>query len=372
MKVKNIAFSGFMAAILMGATGANATLNVASTDYVDAKTNAVATSVSSVDQDLQTFKTTVSTTYETIENVAAKAKKVADDAQSYTETKIAELSEQLMGGGEGSEDQGLTGKVNANTLAIDGLKTRATELETRATDLETLVGTESVASQIAAAVLVETNARTSADETMQGEIDAVEGRATALEGLVGETSVASQISGAISASEAATEAAYKAYTNQEVGSAISTINSNVATKQEKMGADNVIQDGTGVVKTVVAADGTLTATASLVEEADIAGSAVTTAKIADSAVTTMKIEDSAVTTAKIADGNVTNEKIASVDQSKVSGLTNAAGDAISLTDALTSKITMPEVCEKTTCVLTVDSANGTVAWAPLFTADDAK
>ena len=42
MKVKNIAFSGFMAAILMGATGANAAIQVASTDYVDAKSASVA------------------------------------------------------------------------------------------------------------------------------------------------------------------------------------------------------------------------------------------------------------------------------------------------------------------------------------------
>lgn len=37
MKVKNIAFSGFMAAILMGATGAHAAINVASQAYVDGK-----------------------------------------------------------------------------------------------------------------------------------------------------------------------------------------------------------------------------------------------------------------------------------------------------------------------------------------------
>ena len=361
MKVKNIAFSGFMAAILMGATGANAALNVASTDYVDAKTGAVATTVSNVNQDLQTFKTTVSTTYETIEHaasvaedLAADAEQIAKDAKSYTETKIAELSEQLMGGGEGSEDQGLTGKVTANTLAIDGLKTRAT-------DLETLVGSTAVATQIANAISASEGttktAYEAADSALQGEIDAVEGRATALEGLVGTTAVATQISDAISASEATTEAAYKEYVDTSFGE----LNTNVATKQEELGADNVIQNGTGVVKTVVADDGTLTATASLVATADIDDNAVTTAKIADGN----------VTTAKIADGNVTDAKIASVDQAKVSGLTNAAGETVSLAAALTSKITMPEVCEKTTCVLTVDSASGTVTWAPLFTADDA-
>ena len=366
MKVKNIAFSGFMAAILMGATGANAALNVASTDYVDAKTNAVATSVSNVDQDLQTFKTTVSTTYETIENVAsvaeelaADAEQIAKDAKSYTETKIAELSEQLMGGGEGSEDQGLTGKVTANTLAIDGLKTRATDLETRATDLETLVGTESVASQIAAAVLVETNARTSADETMQGEIDAVEGRATALEGLVGETSVASQISGAISASEATTKAAYEKYVSDSISNTESNIGelSSLSTdaKASAVAAINEVDAHADAAQAAAnAAQGAADAAQATADAAVVANEAITAGTH-----TVITYDEKGLVTGG---RNLTKEDIPTIEQNQVNGLT----------DALTSKITMPEVCEKTTCVLTVDSANGTVAWAPLFTADDAK
>lgn len=47
MKVKNVVFSGFMAAILMSATGtASAAISVASQGYVDAKVGAVETSVS--------------------------------------------------------------------------------------------------------------------------------------------------------------------------------------------------------------------------------------------------------------------------------------------------------------------------------------
>ena len=45
MKVKNIVFSGVMGAILMGATGANAAINVASQGYVDAKVGAVSTNI---------------------------------------------------------------------------------------------------------------------------------------------------------------------------------------------------------------------------------------------------------------------------------------------------------------------------------------
>lgn len=50
MKVKNIVFSGVMGAILMGATGASAAINVASQGYVDAKVNAVSTNVSNTYQ----------------------------------------------------------------------------------------------------------------------------------------------------------------------------------------------------------------------------------------------------------------------------------------------------------------------------------
>ena len=362
MKVKNIAFSGFMAAILMGATGANAALNVASTDYVDAKTNAVATTVSNVDQDLQDFKTTVSTTYETIEHAAstaetlsARAEEIATQAKSYTESKITELSEQLMGGGEGSEDQGLTGKVNANTLAIDGLKTRATNLETRATnletratDLETLVGTDSVASQIAAAVLVETNARTSADETMQGEIDA-------LEGLVGTTSVASQIQ----TSEAATKLAYEKF----VSDSISNTESNIG-QLESLSTDAKASAVAAINEVDAHADAAQAAADAAQAAADAAQATADAAVVANEAITGGEHAVITYDSKGLVTGgrNLTKEDIPTIEQNQVNGLT----------DALTSKITMPEVCEKTTCVLTVDSANGTVAWAPLFMADDAK
>ena len=52
MKVKNIVFSGVMGAILMGATGAHAAINVASQGYVDAK----------VAKDVSALETTVSET----------------------------------------------------------------------------------------------------------------------------------------------------------------------------------------------------------------------------------------------------------------------------------------------------------------------
>lgn len=59
MKVKNIMFSGVMAAIL-GATGAHAAISVASQGYVDSKVGEVATSVS-------TLETNVANTYLTQE-----------------------------------------------------------------------------------------------------------------------------------------------------------------------------------------------------------------------------------------------------------------------------------------------------------------
>ena len=95
MKVKNIMFSGVMAAIL-GATGANAAINVASQGYVDSKVDAVTTNITNN----YLTKTDAENTY-------------------LTETQVTQQITNIVG----TSDEGLLADVAANKAAVAELKT---------------------------------------------------------------------------------------------------------------------------------------------------------------------------------------------------------------------------------------------------------
>ena len=95
MKVKNIMFSGVMAAIL-GATGANAAINVASQGYVDSKVGAVETNITN--------------------NYLSKT----DAADTYlTEEQVTQQITNVVG----TTDEGLLADVAENASAIATLET---------------------------------------------------------------------------------------------------------------------------------------------------------------------------------------------------------------------------------------------------------
>ncbi len=244
MKVKNVVFSGFMAAILMSATGtASAAISVASQGYVDAQVDAVETSVANTyltkEDAADTYLTETQVT-EQITNVitaedgaVAAAQAAADKAQgevdalegvvatkanaadvyskdeadakfeeqaaatqklqeskTYTDTQIKTLTESLGGVGEDGESTGLTGTVAAQGVRI--------------TSLEDKVGTTSVADQIAGALT-----------TAQGYADSAEDNAKAY-----ADSLADNYDAAGSAAQALTEA--KAYTDELANGAVKT------------------------------------------------------------------------------------------------------------------------------------------------------
>ncbi len=161
MKVKNIAFSGIMAAILMGASGANAAVEIASKQYVlnqvgDKATTAALESAQSTLQgaiDLKADQTALDATNEEVAKKAnaadvytitqadqkfqtiAKAAEDATAATNYTNEKVQELANTLGGTGEDGQATGLVSTVTAQGNRISGL--------------ETLVGDKSVADQIA-------------------------------------------------------------------------------------------------------------------------------------------------------------------------------------------------------------------------------
>ncbi|MDW2958244.1 MAG: hypothetical protein R8M37_00305 [Alphaproteobacteria bacterium] len=153
MKVKNIMFTGFMAAIL-GATSANAAISVASTGYVDNKVAPLATSQSVTD-----LSNTVANTYQTKQDAATMQSAI--DARVTTETYEAHLQAQALIDKKQTEDIASNlGKIEALDEASGG---NITGIVTR---LDTLEGDASKEGSVAydiAAALAEANNYTDAE-----------------------------------------------------------------------------------------------------------------------------------------------------------------------------------------------------------------
>ena len=160
MKVKNIVFSGVMAAIL-GATSANAAVTVASQGYVDSKVGAVETNITN--------------------NYLTKE----DAINTYlTETQVTQQITKVVG----TSENGVLADVAANKTAIAGLETskaNAADVYTK-TKADELLATKAdktqVATDIASAVAGKANtadvySKTDADSTFAtktalGDVDA--------------------------------------------------------------------------------------------------------------------------------------------------------------------------------------------------------
>lgn len=157
MKIKNIAFSGFMAAIMLsaGATAANAKIEIASKQYVDNKESNLNTNIQNLNTAIQGkadttaldayLKTdTAETTYAKKSDVtevtttATDAKNAADAAKNAADAATATAT-----AAQGTADQNktdltaLTGRVSANETSISGINDKVGDgdLTTKATTI---------------------------------------------------------------------------------------------------------------------------------------------------------------------------------------------------------------------------------------------
>lgn len=178
MKVKNVVFSGFMAAILMSATGtASAAISVASQGYVDSK---VSTATSAATSAVSALADTVAANKTAAENAN---KKVADDLSAYEAANnqaVTGLGTRLTTA-EGTISSH-TSTIGEHTTAIAGINEELDKMATSETvnglttdvsALKTQVGEGKVADRIAAAVATEASAREDADTALQGAIDGI-------------------------------------------------------------------------------------------------------------------------------------------------------------------------------------------------------
>ena len=177
MKIKNIAFSGFMAAIMLsaGATAANAKIEIASKQYVDNKESALNTAIqgkadtTALDAYLKTDAaettyakksdvTEVTTTANEAKNAADAAKSAADaaaitananktaigDAESgltkdVADAKAAATAAQRTADQNKTDLTALTGRVSTNETSISGINSKVGEGDLT-TDAKTIVG----------------------------------------------------------------------------------------------------------------------------------------------------------------------------------------------------------------------------------------
>ena len=340
MKVKNVVFSGFMAAILMSATGtASAAISVASQGYVDAQVDAVEASVSNTyltkDDAADTYLTETQVTeqitsvitaedgavataqaaaeqaqseVDALEGVVATKANAADvyskteadakfeeqanatkklqESKDYTDEQIKTLTESLGGVGEDGESTGLTGTVAAQGVRI--------------TSLEDKVGTTSVADQIAGALT-----------TAQGYADSAEANAKEY-----ADGLAKNYDAAGSADDALTAA--KAYTDE-------LANGQVKTNKESIESINTTLGSMATSETVTA----------LTERVGTAESDIDALQAKD----TELAADIATNAQGIADNKSAIEQIE---------------------DAYIAK---PAACQNTYCVLSVNGE--TISWMPL-------
>lgn len=356
MKVKNIMFSGVMAAIL-GATGANAAINVASQGYVDSKVGAVESNITNN----YLSKTDAEATYLTEEQVTQQITNVitAEDGAVAAAQAAADAAQ----GEVDALESVVAGKADsATTLAGYGITDAytKTEVDTKVADvvagdmseaLEAYVTTETytagmnlkadkaqVATDIANAVAT---AKEYSDSLAEN-YDAA-GSAAAVEAKLADYTKTSELNATFATDQELGEVDAK-FANYTTTEALNTKLNDYA-KQVDLEAEVTARDT--AVKAVDAKLADYTKTADLDK-----------GFVSESEMTEFKTANTAAINAKVAQSDY-DTTVAALNAKD----TELADDISQLESDLTSKITMPEVCATTNCVLS--TLGGTVQWVPL-------
>ena len=372
MKVKNIAFSGIMAAILMGTAGANAAVEIASKQYVISKTSDKATTTALTEglatkADKEAFETLQDAVNSTESGLATKASTTAlteglalkanaadvytkeeangllaskadvdnvwEKAKSYSaeqvDAKISETIASLESGG--SIELGGYAKTQDVEDAL-AKKADKTAVEAITTSLNDYAKTTYVDSQDAATLQ---SAKTYADEKVTA-LTGENGALTTLAATVAtkaDASTVETLSGKVTANE--TAIGQNATAISGLSGQISALGGTYATDAEVEGIRTTLQ---GNIDAKVATSDYNTKVGEL--ETAIAGNKTATETNAAA------IE--AINEGAVMSSGITSEKVGRYDQA--------------VTD-LTKKITMPEICMSKNCVLS--TLNGEIQWVEI-------
>ncbi len=346
MKVKNIVFSGVMGAILMGATGANAAINVASQGYVDSKVGAVSTAVTDL-------STSVSNTYQT----KADATTAAADVQTALDGK-ADKATTLAGYGitdayTKTETDGLVG-VKVSQADYDAHLTAQAAIDAKQT--------EDISKNTAALAILNGDAETTG--SVKNEIKV-------LSDLLGET--AGDVSGLTTQVGANTAAINKlnaeAATIGSVANSIAEALKDYSTTEQVDAKDATTLQSANQYTDTKLGDYTKTSEldAGFVTEAEMTTfKSENTSAIADAKQAGTDAAAAAANAQTQADKGVADaaEAKSAADAAQADADANAASISQLQTD-LATKITAPAACEKQDCVLSINKASGTISWVPL-------
>ena len=384
MKVKNIVFSGVMGAILMGATGANAAINVASQGYVDSKVDAVSTAVTDL-------STSVSNTYQTKADANTAAQQTSEalglkansadvytkdyvdtelaklelktdaidklnEAKDYTEAQINALKGALGSGGDGEEGAtGLTGQVLTNTSDIVSLKDK--------------VGDKTVAQSIADAIGGLSADSVGAEGSFISTVSQADGTITA-----GATPFVAEITDATKTSTIAPQtAAVATYIDGKITQIDNGLTEQLAPitqgvtdlggRVDVLEADNTTNkaDIAGIKTEQATQNSAITALQESMAEGGATADAIADAKKAGT-----DAAAAAATAQAQADKGVADAAAAKSAADAAQEDADANAESISqLQTDLATKITAPAACEKQDCVLSINKASGTISWVPL-------
>ena len=354
MKVKNIMFSGAMAAIL-GVTGANAAVTVASQGYVDSKIGEVSTSVENITNNYLT-KTDAQSTYMTESQVQQEIKDVVGDSTSGVVADVAANKAAIAGLESSKADSATTlagyGITDAYTKTevdekvadvVAGDMTEALKAYAKTADVESTYATKDALSA------VETTANAAAAKTYVDTELAKKADTTAVEAITNSLSNYATTDALDGVKATAEAAATKTYVDTEFAKYTTTegLTTKLADYAKQVDLEAEVTARDTAVKAVDAKLADYTKTSDL-----------DSGFVSEAEMTTFKSENTAAINAKVAQSDY-DAKVAALEAKD----TELAGDISQLESDLTSKITMPEVCATTNCVLT--TLGGTVQWVPL-------
>ena len=392
MKIRNIMFTGFMAAILASTAGA-ATVPVASKGYVDAKVGVNTSSISSL-----TEKVTANETAIAGEKSAREAADSALDTRvTASETAITNLQNDKADKGTKLSDYGITDaytKGETDTAIAEAVKgtmegdvSAALGDYLKKTEAETLYETIAAAQATNTAQDTKITANTNALTTLNGNATVEGSVAKSIADAINELDLANTYDAKGSA-EAALEAA-KTYADENDADTIYD-DSQVKVDIAKNASAIASGDAATLQSAKDYADG-------LADNYDAKGSAsqalADAKKYTDDEIDALETSLSGTSTnltelttrVTTAEGEIDTLQgtVGNAESGLVKGVADNAGaitalettvgdesaglvkDVADIKSELTDKITMPDVCDKTTCVLTVNSATKDLEWMPL-------
>ena len=334
MKVKNIVFSGVMGAILMGATGASAAISVASQGYVDSKVGAVSSSVTNLE-------TSVSNTYQTKEAAEAAATATTNALANKVETSVY--------------DAHLTAQQ-----AIDEKQTE--DISKNAAAIATLNGDENVTGSVKNEIKVLSDLLGNTTGDVSGLTTQVGANKTAIEKLNAEAATVGSVANSIAE-------ALKSYsTTEQVDEKDATVLQSAKDYADGLAGN---YETAGAAASALAdaktyAEGQATAAQSAAKDYTDAEVGKVDAKLADYTKTS-DLDAGFVTETEMTTFKTSNtEAIADAKKAGTDAQATAnenAGDISQLQTDLATKITKPEACNATNCVLSI--TGDTISWVPL-------